>query len=80
MSGGLITYYLAPVLRQNFDNQELGMSEPLGPYCVNDPRCDEGTLTAEEVLDYVVKMHGEAPVIIEREPWGESKDDPTSED
>lgn len=78
--GELIEYWLRPRGQQTFDGQvrvAAEAEEPYGPYCVSDPRLNNGTLTDEQIMEYVVMTHGEAPLMWQRSPWGDGEEEET---
>ena len=71
--GEVIEYWLKLDGRQNFDGEELDDNGgAYGPLCVSDPRLNHGTLTDEQVVEYVRMTHGEAPLMWQRSSWGDS--------
>lgn len=80
--GEMIEYYLRPQGETDFEGRETlspEEQEPYGPYVVCDPRCNHGTLSDEEVFEYVLGLHGEPPLMIVRGTWwngeGDDEDD-----
>ncbi|MEN6549943.1 MAG: hypothetical protein ABFE07_28200 [Armatimonadia bacterium] len=76
--GEMIEYWLRPLGEQNFDGKEMVSAEeqePYGPFVVCDPRCNHGTITDEEVFEYVRELHGEPPLMFLRGTWWNGEDE-----
>jgi len=72
--GESIEYWLPPSGQVDFNGRVLVTAdedEPVGPFTVCDPRCNCGTLTDEQVFEYVLMTHGVPPLMFQREPWGD---------
>ena len=74
--GEMIEYWLKLDGRQDFDGEEMDDNGgAYGPLCVSDPRLNNGTLTDEQVVEYVRMTHGEAPLMWQRQPWNDENED-----